>query len=94
MLLHSEIMKISINNYNVILEVDNIATIKDLVRKDFGISILPKSACMDEVGKKKLVVLPIKNSNIEKHNYLIYNNYFRYPKIIEEFVNLYKKTYL
>ncbi len=84
----------SINNYNVILEVDNIATIKDLVRKDFGISILPKSACMDEVGKKKLVVLPIKNSNIEKHNYLIYNNYFRYPKIIEEFVNLYKKTYL
>ena len=48
----------SIKNYNVVLEVDNIATIKDLIRKDFGISVLAKSACMDEVNKNNLAILP------------------------------------
>ena len=41
----------SIENFNVTIEVDNIATIKDLVRKELGVSILPKSACMDELSK-------------------------------------------
>lgn len=44
----------SIENFNVTIEVDNIATIKDLVRKELGVSILPKSACMDELSKGKL----------------------------------------
>lgn len=56
-----ELINDSINNYNVILEVDNIATIKDLIRKDFGVSILSKSACMDEIQKNKLTALPIQN---------------------------------
>jgi len=34
------------------MEVDNIATIKDLIRRDFGVSILAKSACLDEIKKK------------------------------------------
>lgn len=49
----------SIENFNVTIEVDNIATIKDLVRKELGVSILPKSACMDELSKGKLAALPI-----------------------------------
>ena len=41
----------NIENFNVSLEVDNVATIKELVRKDLGVSILPKSACISEVKK-------------------------------------------
>ena len=56
----------SIENFNVTLEVDNIATIKDLIRKDMGVSILPRSACMDELRKKKITALPIEN--LSMHN--------------------------
>ena len=52
---------LSIEDFNVILEIDNIATIKDLVRKNFGVSILAKSACQDELNKRKLVALPIED---------------------------------
>ena len=51
----------SIADFQVILEVDNVATIKDLIRKNLGISILARSACMDELRKGKLTALPIKN---------------------------------
>jgi len=81
----------SISNYNVVLEVDNIQTIKDLVRKDFGISILSKSACMDELKKGKIVTLPIKEANIKKQDYLIYNKYFEHMEIVFELIDLYKK---
>ena len=42
----------SIDDFNVILEVDNVTTIKDLVQKDFGVSILAKSVCIKEMRKK------------------------------------------
>ena len=51
----------SIDNFNITLEVDNIATIKDLVRKGLGVSILPQSACAREQKKGKMAVLPIEN---------------------------------
>lgn len=83
----------SINNYNVVLEVDNIATIKDLIRKDFGISILSKSACMDEVTKKKLTILPIKDLSMERQNYVIYSNFSNNLSIIEQIVKSYRDEY-
>ena len=83
----------SINNYNVVLEVDNIATIKDLIRKDFGISILSKSACMDEVTKKKLTILPIKDLSMERQNYVIYSNFSYNLPIIEQIVKSYQDEY-
>ena len=51
----------SIDNFDIALEVDNIATIKDLVRKDLGVSVLARSACMDEIRKGKITSLPIEN---------------------------------
>lgn len=83
----------SINNYNVVLEVDIIATIKDLIRKDFGISILSKSACMDEVTKKKLTILPIKDLSMERQNYVIYSNFSNNLSIIEQIVKSYRDEY-
>ena len=83
----------SINNYNVVLEVDNIATIKDLIRKDFGISILSKSACMDEVTKKKLTILLIKDLSMERQNYVIYSNFSNNLSIIEQIVKSYQDEY-
>ena len=48
-------MNDSIDNFDVSIEVDNIATIKDLIRKDLGVSVLPQSACMDEIRKGSII---------------------------------------
>lgn len=81
----------SIKNYNVVLEVDNIATIKDLIRKDFGISVLAKSACMDEVNKNKLAILPIEKLQMIRQNYIIYNVYFNHVEIIKDIISIYNE---
>ncbi len=78
----------SIDMFNVILEVDNIATIKDLVRKNLGISILARSACLDELKKDKLVALPIENLSMIRETNIVYNNSFQYFDILE---TIYKK---
>ena len=43
----------SIDNFNITLEVDNIATIKDLVRKGLGVSILPKVPAPENRRREK-----------------------------------------
>lgn len=80
------------DDFNVILEVDNIATIKDLIRKNLGISILARSACMDELRKRKIAALPIKDMSMIRETNLVYHKDFTYHEILQGIVDLYKKT--
>ena len=89
---HLESINMSIKSFNVILEVDNVATIKDLVRKNFGISILARSACLDELKKGKLLAVPIQNLSMIRETNLLYHKDFNHPYIIEELTKLYDKT--
>jgi DNA-binding transcriptional LysR family regulator len=82
----------SISNFSVALEVDNIATIKDLVRKGLGISILPRSACLDEIRTGRLAALPVENLGMLRETNLVYNRDFAYEGILEEVVQLYRET--
>ncbi|HZK46006.1 MAG: LysR family transcriptional regulator [Eubacteriales bacterium] len=82
----------SIENFNVTIEVDNIATIKDLVRKELGVSILPKSACMDELGKGKLAALPIENLSMVRETRIVYNRDFSHFDILQEITKTYQET--
>ncbi len=82
----------SIKNFDVILEVDNIATIKDLIRKDLGISILAKSACMDELRKGKLTALPIENLSMVRETNLVYHKDFAHIEVLKEISKLYQET--
>lgn len=77
----------SINSFKIILELDNIETIKDLVRKDMGVSILAKNTCIDEVNRKKLTILPIENLSMVRKNYIIYTDYFNYIDNVKELIN-------
>lgn len=82
----------SIDDFNIILEVDNIATIKDLIRKNLGVSILPKSTCMDEVRKKKMTILPIENMSMVRETNMVYQKDFSHPEVLSELTALYRKT--
>lgn len=85
-------IKDNINNYNIALELDSISTIKNLVSKNIGIAILPRSACTYEINKGKLISIPIKDLNLERDTNIAYLNNFSEVKIIEDIYNLYKKS--
>ncbi len=89
---HLESNNISINDFNVILEVDNVATIKDLVRRDFGVSILPRSACLDEIRRNKLSVLPIENLSMVREMNIVYHNDFLHKEMLSDIVKAYNET--
>ncbi len=86
---HLERLKMSIRDFNIALEVDNVATIKDLVRKDFGISILPRSACLDELNKSKLTALPIENLSMIRETNLLYNRDFGHDEVLQAITRIY-----
>lgn len=81
----------SIADFQVILEVDNVATIKDLIRKNLGISILARSACMDELRKGKLTALPIENLSMARETNLVYHRDFAHKETLRDILALYKK---
>lgn len=82
----------TLDNYNVTIEVDNIATIKDLVRKNLGVSVLPKSACVKELRKKKLVALPIENLSMVRETRIVYGNDFAHKEILQTITKVYRDT--
>lgn len=83
-------MNESIDNFNVSLEVDNVSTIKELVKKDLGISILPRSACISEVKKGKLTILPIENLSMMREMNIAYNKDFAHLEVLKGIVELYQ----
>ena len=82
----------SIENFNVSLEVDNVSTIKELVKKNLGVSILPKSACISDVNKNGLTILPIENLSMMREINIAYNKDFAYLDILKNIVDLYQNT--
>jgi len=81
----------SIDEFNVILEVDNIATIKDLVRLNMGVSILPYSTCLDEVQKGKMTVLSVENMSMMRQTNIVYQQDFSHKEILQDLLQLYKE---
>ena len=82
-------VNLSLNDFNVILELDNIATIKDLVSHNRGISILPKSACYHEIKNNTLQIRPIANFNMSRQINLIFPKNFEYEYILNDIVSIY-----
>ncbi len=89
---HLESNNMSINDFNVILEVDNMATIKDLIRRDFGVSILARSVCLDELKKGKIVALPVENLSMMREINIAYHIDFTHFDILREIVRSYNET--
>jgi DNA-binding transcriptional LysR family regulator len=89
---HLESNNMSLDDFNLILEVDNIATIKDLIRRDIGISILAKSACLDELKKGKITVLPIENLSMIREINILYHKDFKHEDILHSIMKEYNKA--
>lgn len=82
----------SIRDFNIIMEVDNIATIKTLIRNDLGVSILSKSACINEVNKGKMAILPVENLSMVRESSIIYRKDFSHIDILSDITKIYRDT--
>lgn len=79
-------------NYHVAIEVDNIATIKDLVEKNLGVSVLPQSVCMKELRQGNLVTRPIENLSMVRETRLVYNRDFARRDVLQTITSVYQQT--
>ena len=77
----------SIQSFDVTLEVDNIATIKDLIRNDLGVTILPRSACLG-----KIAALPVENLSMVRETRIVYNKDFTHTDMLNEIIKTYGST--
>ena len=80
-----------IEDFNVALEIDSIASIKDLIRQGFGVSVLAKSACLDEVRKGLLAVLAIENLSMMREINIVYPLDFEHPELLQGIVKRYNE---
>ena len=80
---------IAIDDFNIILEIDAVSTIKALVQKDLGISVLPKSACYEELRAHTLTVRPIENLNMIRELSLVFLKDFVDPELLDDLTSLY-----
>ncbi len=81
----------SISAFNVILEVDNNDAIKELVRANFGVSVISKSSCVDEVRKNKFRILPIENLSMVREIQIVYTKDFAHTEILDEIARIYHR---
>lgn len=84
-------INISIQDFNVFMEIDSIDTIKDLIRRNFGLSVLAKSACVDEWRRNKLKLLPIQELKTERLRHIVCRQNYDHPEIIHMLVDTYHK---
>ena len=89
---HLESNNMSLDEFNVILEVDNMATIKDLIRRNLGVSVLARSVCLDELKKGKIAVLPVENLSMTREINVAYNNDFTQFEMLHDIVRFYNET--
>lgn len=83
----------SIRNFNVMMELDNIAMIKDLVCMNMGISVMAKSACREEEKEGKLVIVPIQNANMTREINMVYHKDFTHMDLLEELGRIYNHLF-
>lgn len=81
----------SIGNFNVMMEVDNIATIKELVAMDLGITIIAHSACRGEEASGRLAVVPIAGFSMVREINIVHPKDFSHPEILDSIRSIYAK---
>lgn len=76
----------------VVMEAENVALIKPLVKIDLGISIIPLLAVSDELERGELHSLKIRNQKISRQVGLVYHKSETPPRILTELVRLFKEV--
>lgn len=88
---HLESNNVTLDELNVTLEVDNVATIKNLIRQNFGVSILPRSTFASEMRKGKMAGLTIENLSMTREINMVYHKDFEHTNVLQEITRIYRE---
>ena len=64
--------------------------IKNLIKKNIGVSVLANSVCLKEVAKHSLVALPVENVSMIRETTVVYHNTFTHPEVIARIAEAYR----
>lgn len=84
----------SLSSYNVTMEIGNINTIKELVARNFGVTVIANSSCVDEVRRKKLILVPIQNMSMVREINLVYHHDFTHMDVLNDIQSIYRRAKL
>lgn len=77
----------------IVMEAENVALIKPLVKIDLGISIIPLRSVSEELERRELHCLKIRNYRLIRQVGLVYHKSEYIPKILSELIRLFKETF-
>lgn len=77
-------MSETIENFNVVIETNNIKTIKELVAANLGVTIISHSAVEQDLARGKLISVPVDGLNIVREINLVYLREFRHAHILDD----------
>jgi DNA-binding transcriptional LysR family regulator len=83
---------LSLRDFDVNIEADSISTIKGLVEKNIGVSVLGHSTCIEEEKKQKIVLLPIVSLSMIREVNIIYPKDFDHLDVLDGMVQAYKNN--
>lgn len=83
---------LSLRDFDINIESDSLFTIKDLIEKNIGVSVLGRSSCLDEERAHKIVLLPIEGLNMVREVNIIYPKDFEHPEVLTSIVETYHKA--
>lgn len=79
----------TIHSFNVMMEVDNVATIKELVARNLGVTIIARSACLEDARAGRLAVVPVENSSMIREINIVTHRDFGHPGVLDEIRKIY-----
>lgn len=79
----------SIRNFDVMMELDNLATIKELVSLNLGMTIVSRSACREDEKAGRLVVVPFEDARMTREVNLVYHRDFSHPDVPDDLRRIY-----
>lgn len=76
----------------IVMEAENVALIKPLVKIDLGISIIPLRSVAEELQRGELHCVKIRNHRLTRQVGLVYHKSEYIPKMLSELIRLFKET--
>lgn len=79
----------NIHNFNVMLEIDNVNTIKELVAQNVGVTIMAHTACREEEAAGQLCIVPIDGVKMVREVNIVCRDDFSHGEVLAEIRRIY-----
>lgn len=74
----------SIREFEIMMEIDSVSSIKEIVAGNLGVSIISHSVCREEEKAGRLKIIPIENCMMVRQLSLVFPHDFAHPEILKE----------